>query len=522
MPYDVFISHSTKDKLVADAVVAHLEQNGLRCWCAPRDIVPGASWASSIVQGIAASKAMVVVFSTNANTSDHIRREVERAVGHGIPVVPVRIEQVKPEGDLEYFLSSAHWMDALQPPLDQYFDRLAKQLQALLSVTKAAPPLSTAAVPAPIAEAARKGGSHRWIAAAIGVLVIAGIAIWAMQKRAPNGTTVASNDPPPHRGNDSPAIHSPMEVSSLDHSSKDDLSAGSSNANAVSLPVSPPPPPTPVNRTGRSSPASLVSDVAKWEALKKIHWESSFFLDNGPTHYPVWRSAADAGDPTAQFFVGYCYAQGAGVKADDAAAMEWFTKAANAGNTDAMTAIGVRALEGQGGPVDPAKWFLWVKRAADQRDIAATTFLGFGLFVQGEPANQIEGRRLLQQSAAKGSADAEFLVAGTLGLSLADYLVRMQKPADAGQPDAMLIIANTKPEDPASLETGRRAVKMYGNPLALENLIDPPPMFFFNTSGKFTKIAWERLHEMADGGYTTAADTITRLKNKGFKEPAPN
>src|SRR4051794_9355796 len=80
MPYDVFISHSTKDKLVADAVVAHLEQNGLRCWCAPRDIMPGTSWASAIVEGIAACKAMVVVFSTNANTSDHIRREVERAV----------------------------------------------------------------------------------------------------------------------------------------------------------------------------------------------------------------------------------------------------------------------------------------------------------------------------------------------------------------------------------------------------------------------------------------------------------
>ena len=113
MAHDIFVSHSNKDKIAADAVVAHLERDGLRCWCAPRDILPGASWASSIVQGINSCKAMVVIFSANANQSDHIRREVERAVNHGIPIVPVRIEDVLPQGDLEYFLSSSHWMDAI-------------------------------------------------------------------------------------------------------------------------------------------------------------------------------------------------------------------------------------------------------------------------------------------------------------------------------------------------------------------------------------------------------------------------
>jgi hypothetical protein len=90
MAHDIFVSHSNKDKIVADAVVAHLEREGMRCWCAPRDILSGASWASSIIQAINGCKAMVIVFSANANQSDHIHREVERAVNHGIPVVPMQ------------------------------------------------------------------------------------------------------------------------------------------------------------------------------------------------------------------------------------------------------------------------------------------------------------------------------------------------------------------------------------------------------------------------------------------------
>jgi hypothetical protein len=52
MAHDVFISHSTEDKAVADAVCAILEKNGVRCWIAARDILPGADWSASIVDGI--------------------------------------------------------------------------------------------------------------------------------------------------------------------------------------------------------------------------------------------------------------------------------------------------------------------------------------------------------------------------------------------------------------------------------------------------------------------------------------
>jgi hypothetical protein len=85
-----------KDKSTADAICAALEANGIRCWIAPRDILPGSDWGEAIIDAIHACRVMVLVFSGNSNASSQIKREIERAVNAGIPVVPFRIEDVLP------------------------------------------------------------------------------------------------------------------------------------------------------------------------------------------------------------------------------------------------------------------------------------------------------------------------------------------------------------------------------------------------------------------------------------------
>ena len=72
MAHDVFISYSKKDKAVADAICARLEQDGVRCWYAPRDIAPGADWAASIIEAIEKTKIMVLVFTDFANASRQV------------------------------------------------------------------------------------------------------------------------------------------------------------------------------------------------------------------------------------------------------------------------------------------------------------------------------------------------------------------------------------------------------------------------------------------------------------------
>ncbi|MGA7790688.1 MAG: toll/interleukin-1 receptor domain-containing protein [Xanthobacteraceae bacterium] len=133
MAHDVFISYSTKDKPAADATCAVLESKGLRCWIAPRDITPGADWGETIVGAIHASQALVLVFSANANLSHQVKREVERAVTLGLPVIPLRIENVLPAKSLEYFLSTPHWLDAFTPPLEHHLNHLADVIRHILS-----------------------------------------------------------------------------------------------------------------------------------------------------------------------------------------------------------------------------------------------------------------------------------------------------------------------------------------------------------------------------------------------------
>ncbi|HVN30170.1 MAG TPA: toll/interleukin-1 receptor domain-containing protein, partial [Candidatus Binataceae bacterium] len=125
MAHDVFISYSSHDKPAADAICAKLESRRIRCWIAPRDIPPGAGWGGAIIESIDASRVMLLLFSSNANKSPQIKREVEHAVHKEIVIVPVRVEDVMPTGDFEYFLGTPHWLDAITPPFEQHLDQVA-------------------------------------------------------------------------------------------------------------------------------------------------------------------------------------------------------------------------------------------------------------------------------------------------------------------------------------------------------------------------------------------------------------
>ena len=95
MAHDVFVSHSVKDKAVAEKIVARLEAESIRCWVAPRDVVPGADWGESIIDAIGSSRIMILIFSRSANLSPQIKREVERAVDKEVYIV---VEGVDPAG----------------------------------------------------------------------------------------------------------------------------------------------------------------------------------------------------------------------------------------------------------------------------------------------------------------------------------------------------------------------------------------------------------------------------------------
>jgi formylglycine-generating enzyme required for sulfatase activity len=130
--FDVFISYSSLDKEAADRVVAALESQRLRCWMAPRDILPGAEWGGAIIDAIGNSRTMVLVYTAHSNESKQVLREVERAVNKGLPVVPLRIEDVPLSNNMEYFISASHWLDALGGPTQEHLEKLTKTILSLI------------------------------------------------------------------------------------------------------------------------------------------------------------------------------------------------------------------------------------------------------------------------------------------------------------------------------------------------------------------------------------------------------
>ena len=119
MNHDIFISYSHVDKTTADAICSYFENNGLRCWYAPRDITPGADWADSIIQAIADTKVMVLIFTKDSNISKQVLREVNNAVSEGVTIVPFRLTKEEPVAGMKYYLSTVHWLDAMDEELDQ-------------------------------------------------------------------------------------------------------------------------------------------------------------------------------------------------------------------------------------------------------------------------------------------------------------------------------------------------------------------------------------------------------------------
>jgi hypothetical protein len=125
MAHDVFISYSSTDSKIANAIVARLEEKGIRCWVAYRDIPAGSNFAKSIVDAIEGCEIFVLIWSANTNASKHIPNELSKAFDLGITIIPFRIKNVKPSQELEYFISSTNWLDAITPPMEKRIDDLA-------------------------------------------------------------------------------------------------------------------------------------------------------------------------------------------------------------------------------------------------------------------------------------------------------------------------------------------------------------------------------------------------------------
>jgi formylglycine-generating enzyme required for sulfatase activity len=186
MSAPVFITHSSRDYKQSRAIVDILEKSGIGCWISERDIGAGDNYGDAIVDAIENAKAMVLVFSANANSSDEIKKEIALASQRKLTVVPIRIEDATPSKAFRYELITRNWIDAFSD-WNQAMETLTRRVSAIVG--------AEANVPEPLPKPKPKPGIPAWVAAAVaGIAVIGTGAAYGLWPRPQPPAIIRHND----------------------------------------------------------------------------------------------------------------------------------------------------------------------------------------------------------------------------------------------------------------------------------------------------------------------------------------
>jgi len=141
--YDVFLSHSAKDREFVSQLAIDLTQAGLRVWLDQWNIRPGESFAAAIDQAIKESRFILIVMSPPYFQSVWTQQEWQYALaneveGGGVRLIPLLYQDC----DIPPMLRTKQWVDFRdQAQYRVVLERLVRDLHSLaLRNTTATPP----------------------------------------------------------------------------------------------------------------------------------------------------------------------------------------------------------------------------------------------------------------------------------------------------------------------------------------------------------------------------------------------
>lgn len=135
---------------------------------------------------------------------------------------------------------------------------------------------------------------------------------------------------------------------------------------------------------------------------------AAYKIGDFATAVAKFRSAAERGEPVAQFNLGYMYRTGQGVALNTRIAAEWYEKAATQGHSDAQYDLGVMLREGEGLPQDDKKAAFWHLKSAEQGDALTQYNLGLMYYYgRGVAVDYVQAWKWWSLAEAKGIPDAK-------------------------------------------------------------------------------------------------------------------
>jgi hypothetical protein len=386
MAHQVFICHSSLDKAVADAACAVLESEGISCWIAPRDVPAGEEWGKSIIEALSGCSVLILIFSSNANDSPQVRREVERAVSKRKIIVPFRIEDLLPSDAMEYALSNTHWLDAITPPMESHLSELVRATARLLEQGESEHHGEGASILGRSTASGRiQFRAWGWVAAL--VLVVASVAL-ALPRigrelgwwRGSGGITDQTQT-----GQDLSAMEQKArELYTEKKFSEAFLLAKASCDKGVA---------------GGCTYAGLMYD--RGEGIAKDEGQAVSF----------YRKGCDGGDPMGCRDLALMYRTGTGVAQDNVQAVELYRKDCDAGDVIGCTNLGLMYANGAGVRQDDKRAFALFRQACDAGesygcyDLASVYADGIGV-----AKDEAQAMKLYRKACSSGNQPACDLV----------------------------------------------------------------------------------------------------------------
>ena len=167
----IFISYSTRNQNIANALCAYLEQQGVRCWIAPRDIPSASNYAGENTRAIKSCERFLLVYYKDAGKSVHVKNEINLAINNAKSILPYCLDNSPYDDDLEYYLSTRQKIASC--------GNQEQDFQNIATVLLGHPVTSPREKPEPALPAAKRDKPNRKVFLFIlGALLLAALLLW--------------------------------------------------------------------------------------------------------------------------------------------------------------------------------------------------------------------------------------------------------------------------------------------------------------------------------------------------------
>jgi hypothetical protein len=94
---DVFISHSSRDGAMAEALATRIREFGLSVFLDSVSIHPGEDWTRVIHQNLLTSPVVLLLATKNGIASPTVNQEIGMAIGKGRTIIPILVDVLSTE-----------------------------------------------------------------------------------------------------------------------------------------------------------------------------------------------------------------------------------------------------------------------------------------------------------------------------------------------------------------------------------------------------------------------------------------